>query len=116
MSQIIYHVCPEQEWAARGPSGNYRGSDDDLRDGFIHFSTSTQVRESVAKHRAGQDGLVILAVEAEALGAALRWGASRGGQLFPHLYGILPPHAVRWVKPLPLTPEGHDFPPLEDLP
>lgn len=114
MSQTIYHVCPADLWTAAGASGNYRGSDDDLRDGFIHFSTAGQVRESVAKHRAGQDGLVILAVDAEALGEALKWEPSRGGQLFPHLYGPLPPAAVRWVRPLPLAPEGHVFPPLED--
>lgn len=115
MSQTIYHVCPADAWAAAGKNGSYRGSDDDLRDGFIHFSIADQVRESVAKHRAGQSGLVILAVSAEALGEALKWEASRGGQLFPHLYGALPPAAVRWVRPLPLTPAGdHLFPPLED--
>lgn len=113
MERTIYHVCRAEDWAAAGPGGGYRGSADDLRDGFIHFSTATQVRESVAKHRAGQEGLVILAVEAGALGEALKWEPSRGGQLFPHLYGPLPPEAVRWVRPLPLGPEGHSFPPLE---
>ena len=114
MSQTIYHVCPADTWAASGASGKYRGTDDDLRDGFIHFSSADQVRESVAKHRAGQDGLVILAVNAAALGEALKWEPSRGGQLFPHLYGPLPPGAVQWARPLPLTPEGHAFPPLGD--
>ncbi|WP_366555903.1 DUF952 domain-containing protein [Aquibaculum sediminis] len=114
MTEKIYHVCRAEDWAAVGASGGYRGSADDLRDGFIHFSTAAQVRESVAKHRAGQGGLVILAVDAAALGDALKWEPSRGGQHFPHLYGPLPPEAVRWVRPLPLGPEGHSFPPLED--
>ncbi|MDF2096802.1 DUF952 domain-containing protein [Aquibaculum arenosum] len=113
MTETIYHVCRAEDWAAAGANGGYCGSADDLRDGFIHFSTAAQVRESVAKHRAGQEGLVILAVEAEALGNALRWEPSRGGQLFPHLYGPLPPEALRWERPLPLGPDGHIFPPLE---
>lgn len=115
MSKTIYHVCRADDWSAAGPSGEYRGSADDLRDGFIHFSTASQVAESVAKHRAGQDGLVLLAVEAAALGEALKWEPSRGGLLFPHLYGPLPPAAVRWVRPLPLGPDGrHLFPALEE--
>jgi uncharacterized protein (DUF952 family) len=115
MTKTIYHVCPAESWTATGESGTYRGSDDDLRDGFIHFSTANQVKESVAKHRAGQNGLVILAVSTNALGEALKWEPSRGGQLFPHLYGPLPAFAVRWVRPLPLTPGGHhQFPELED--
>src|SRR5690554_7487750 len=67
MTKTIYHVCPAESWTATGESGTYRGSDDDLRDGFIHFSTANQVKESVAKHRAGQNGLVILAVSTNAL-------------------------------------------------
>ncbi|HLS67950.1 MAG TPA: DUF952 domain-containing protein [Kiloniellales bacterium] len=114
MSQLIYHVCTAAAWAQADAHGGYRGSGDDLRDGFIHLSTAAQVRESVAKHRAGQDGLVILAIEADALGDALKWEPARGGQLFPHLYGRLPPPAVVWVKPLPLTSDGHLFPTLEE--
>jgi uncharacterized protein (DUF952 family) len=87
----------------------------DLADGYIHFSTAAQARETAAKHFAGQADLVLVAVDAGALGTALRWEPSRGGQLFPHLYAELPMAAVRWVKPLPLGPDGvHVFPVIED--
>lgn len=92
-------------------TGGYTGSSQDAADGFIHFSAAGQLRESVAKHRAGQDGLVLLAVDAEALGEALKWEESRGGQLFPHLYGTLPSGAVVRAEALPLGPDGsHVFP------
>lgn len=115
MSDIIYHMCRSEEWEAARAAGSYAGSSQDAADGFIHFSTAAQVVESAARHRAGQDGLVLLAVEAARLGAALKWEESRGGQLFPHLYGALPVGAVRWARPLPLDPATgrHSFPPLE---
>lgn len=107
----IYHVCRRTEWQYAQTTGVYSGSSQDEADGFIHFSGPDQVRASVAKHRAGQDGLVIIAVAPQPLGAALRWEASRGGQLFPHLYGSLPLSAVKWVADLPLGPDGaHVFP------
>ncbi len=110
---LIFHVCPRTAWAAAAATGRYDGSADDRRDGFIHFSTADQLVESVAKHRAGQDGLVLVGVEAEALGPALKWEPSRGGALFPHLYGPLPVEAVAFVRDLPLGPDGrHVFPPL----
>jgi uncharacterized protein (DUF952 family) len=109
---LIYHVCRADDWQAAVHKGEYSGSDDDVRDGFIHFSSRSQVRESTAKHRAGQDGLVLLAVSATALGQALKWEPSRGGQLFPHLYGSLPISAVAEATPLPLADDGqHTFPP-----
>jgi len=114
MSKIIYHMCRAEEWQAAQTQGGYGGSSQDQADGFIHFSTGTQVRESAARHRAGQSGVLLLAVEAEALGEALRWEPSRGGQLFPHLYGTLPLTAVRAVYDLPLGADGlHQFPTLE---
>ncbi len=101
-------------------TGVYAGSDDDLRDGFLHFSTGDQVVESVEKHRAGQSGLVILACDPDALYPELRWEPSRGGALFPHYYGALPVERVAFVKDLPLDADGrHVFPELEhagDLP
>jgi uncharacterized protein (DUF952 family) len=108
---LIYHVCKAEEWEAARRAGQYAGSSQDRADGFIHFSNAAQVVESVAKHRAGQDGLVILEVDVPGLGAALKWEASRGGALFPHLYGALPPGAVTRFAPLPLGPAGrHVFP------
>ena len=69
----------------------------------MHFSTAEQARETAAKHFAGEDGLVLLAVEAEALGDALKWEVSRGGARFPHLYAPLRLSDVVWHKPLPLV-------------
>lgn len=115
MTRIIYHMCRRQEWQDAEAAGAYGGSSQDAADGFIHFSTAAQVVESAAKHRAGQSGLVLLAVAADRLGPALKWEPSRGGQLFPHLYGALPVDAVVRVAELPLGADGrHVFPPLED--
>jgi len=111
---LIYHICRREEWAAARAAGRYDGSSQDRADGFIHFSAADQVVASAARHRAGQDGLVLLAVEAAALGDALKWEPSRGGALFPHLYGPLPLAAVRRVDDLPLGADGrHVFPRLD---
>jgi uncharacterized protein (DUF952 family) len=107
---LIYHVCRRNELEAARGSGSYGGSSQDQADGFIHFSTAAQVVASVAKHRAGQDGLVIVEVDAGALGPALRWEPSRGGALFPHLYAALPFAAISRVADLPLGRDGHVFP------
>ena len=112
--RVIYHMCRREEWEAAQAAGLYRGSSQDQADGFIHFSTAGQVAESAAKHRTGQAGLVLLAVDAAALGDDLKWEASRGGALFPHLYGPLPVSAVLRADDLPLGPDGHHlFPVLE---
>ena len=111
MADAIYHVCPEAAWSAAKASGSYDGSGDDLRDGFVHFSTAAQVRASVAKHRAGQHGLLLLEVDSSGLGPALRWEPARGGDRFPHLYAPLPLAAVRSARPLPVGDDGaHVFP------
>jgi uncharacterized protein (DUF952 family) len=111
--QLIYHMCRADEWATAQRQGVYAGSSQDAADGFIHFSTATQIAASAAKHRAGQDGLVLLTVDAGTLGSALRWEPAREGQLFPHLYGTLPCASVRQVDPLPLGTDGkHIFPSL----
>jgi uncharacterized protein (DUF952 family) len=97
---IIYKICERAEWHAAERAGAYRGSDVDIRDGFIHFSTPAQVAETAARHFAGQTDLVLIAVDADALGPALKWEPSRGGDLFPHLYAALSLEAVRWAKVL----------------
>ena len=110
----IYHICRKDEWTAARAAGRYDGSSQDKADGFIHFSGRDQVVESAAKHRAGQDGLVLLSVDPEKLGEALKWEPSRAGLLFPHLYGPLPIEAVLRVDDLPLGDDGrHRFPPLD---
>lgn len=108
---IIFHMCTKIEWQAAEAAGVYEGSSQDAADGFIHFSAAEQVVASAAKHRAGQDGLVLLSVDAAALGDILKWEPSRGGALFPHLYGPLPLAAVIRVDDLALGPDGcHVFP------
>lgn len=115
MEPLIYTLVRAADWQAAEAAGHYAGSADDRRDGFLHFSTAAQVRASAAKHRAGVADLLLVAVDAAALGAALRWEPAAGGKrpgLFPHLYGVLPLSAVRAVTPLPLGAEGlHLFPP-----
>jgi uncharacterized protein (DUF952 family) len=97
----IYKICEEAAWRDSEPAGLYRGSAVDARDGFIHFSTAAQVAETAARHFAKQTGLMLVAVDGDALGAALQWEKSRGGDLFPHLYGALPLSSVRWARVLP---------------
>lgn len=109
--KVIYHMCKADEWATAQTTGSYPGSSQDQADGFIHFSTRAQVWTSAAKHRHGQDGILLLAVATDRLGDALKWEASRGGALFPHLYADLPVAAVTAVTPLPLGDDGiHIFP------
>lgn len=110
----IYHMAHQADWDAAQATGRYHGSPDDLRDGFIHFSTAAQVERSAAKHRAGQRDLVLLRVDADTLGDGLRWERAASGDLYPHLYGLLPTGAVRRADPLPLGDDGrHVFPELD---
>ena len=97
----IYKICNRAEWHAAEAEGKFVGSAVDLRDGFIHFSVAAQLAETAAKHFAEQSDLMLIAVDAEALGAALKWERSRNNELFPHLYGALALAAVRWAQPLP---------------
>jgi uncharacterized protein (DUF952 family) len=103
---LIYKICPEPLWRDAERAGVFTGAAIDLADGYIHFSTAAQVAETAARHFAGQRGLVLVAVDAEALGDALRYEPSRGGDLFPHLYAPLSLDAVRTVEPLPLGDDG----------
>lgn len=112
---VIYKITPEGPWREAERAGAFHGAPIDLQDGYIHLSTANQVRETAARHFAGQADLLLVAVDAAALGEALRWEPSRGGALFPHLYGPLPMSAVAWARPLPLDEAGrHRFP--EDVP
>lgn len=107
MSTLIYKIAPEALWREAEASGVFGGAPVDLADGYIHFSTAGQVRETAARHFAGQAGLVLAAIDTGRLGAALRYEASRGGALFPHLYAPLDLSAVVWVRPLPLGGDGN---------
>lgn len=107
---LIYKIFRADEFAAFESAGRTEGAPVDLSDGFIHFSTGVQVAETAAKHFAGEDDLVLLALEADALGPELKWERSRGGALFPHLYRPLTAQDVLWVRPLPLEDGRHVFP------
>lgn len=106
---LIYKIFRAAEWAELCTKGETLGAPVDLADGYVHFSTATQARETAAKHFAGAADLHLLAVEAEGL-EGLRWEPSRGGALFPHLYAPLRATDVLWCRPLPLVAGVHDFP------
>ncbi|WP_417676282.1 DUF952 domain-containing protein [Roseibium sp.] len=109
--RLIFKIVPENLWQEAEALGVFKGAPVDLADGFIHFSTADQARETAAKHFAGQEGLLLAAFDADALGPDLKWEPSRGGDLFPHLYADLPTSLAVWVRPLPLGPDGaHVFP------
>lgn len=111
MTTLIYKIAPRALWNDAEARGTFAGAPVDLADGYIHFSTAAQVAGTASRHFSGQDDLVLVAVEAERLGAALKWEVSRGGALFPHLYAALDPAAATWVRPLPLGEDGrHIFP------
>ncbi len=107
---LVYKIASAALWRQAQDRGRFDGAPIDIEDGFIHFSTATQVEETAAKHFPGRDDLLLIAVDAKRLGDGLRFEPSRGGALFPHLYAPLPLDAVVSVKPLPLEPGGgHDF-------
>lgn len=107
---LIFKIFRRAEWDALRSAGQTTGAPVDLADGFIHFSTAEQVAETAARHFATESDLVLVAVEAAALGADLKWEPSRGGALFPHLYRALTLGDVVWDKSLPLGATGHIFP------
>ncbi|MCC5978956.1 MAG: DUF952 domain-containing protein [Salinarimonas sp.] len=108
---LVWKIAPRALWEEAEAQGRFDGAPIDIEDGFIHFSTGAQLRETAAKHFAGQKDLLLIAVDGPALGAALKYEPSRGGDLFPHLYAPMPLTAVRAIMPLPLDDDGkHVFP------
>jgi uncharacterized protein (DUF952 family) len=95
---LIFKIVHAAEWREAEVAGVYAGSAKDKEDGFLHFSSEEQLDGTVAKYYAGQTDLVLIAVDPETLGAALKYEPSRGGELFPHLYGSLPMDAVLWTR------------------
>ena len=110
----IYKICSASAWREAERQGVYRGSADDARDGYIHFSTAAKVTETARKFFTGQTGLFLVEIDGDALGNALRWERSRNDELFPHLYGELDLGAVRGVQNLQLRGDGsHALPELK---
>ncbi len=107
---LIYKIFRADEWAALQAEGETLGAPIDLADGYIHFSSADQAAETAAKHFAGAEGLWLIACDADALGAELKWEVSRGAALFPHLYRPMKMTDVLWSKPLPLVDGTHQFP------
>ena len=109
---LIYKLFRSNEWAALQAAGETAGAPIDVTDGYVHFSTATQATETAAKYFSGVEGLVLLALQSDALGADLRWELARNGALFPHLYRVLRMADILWSAPLPLVDGVHQFPPL----
>jgi uncharacterized protein (DUF952 family) len=112
---LIYKISPRQAWREAEDAGVFTGAPIDIQDGYIHFSAAHQVRETAARHFAGMTDLVLVAIEADALGDALRWEASRGGDLFPHLYAPLSTKIVSHIFDMPLQVDGSHLLP-KDIP
>lgn len=110
---VIYKILRAPEWADLQAKGETAGAPIDVADGYVHFSTAAQVRETAAKHFAKETDLVLAALDTEPLGSAIKWEVSRGGAEFPHLYAPLRLADIAWTRPLPLGPDGHAFP--EDM-
>lgn len=108
--QVFYKILLREIWDQAKARGRFEGSGIDLADGYIHLSTVAQVKETASRHFAGVDGLVLVAVPEKAVAENLKWEVSRGGALFPHVYGAIDPAQVSWVKDLPWNGTAHDFP------
>ena len=106
MTLLIFKIVPRAEWACAGDA--YPGSAHDQADGFLHFSTGPQLAETLRLYYAGRDDLLLLAVEAEKLGAALKWEHSLSrNEDFPHLFAALPRATVLWSKTLTRDAAGN---------
>jgi uncharacterized protein (DUF952 family) len=108
--QVFYKILPRSVWDNAQKQGRFAGSGIDLADGYIHLSTGSQVKETAARHFAGIAGLVLVAIPEAAVAQHLKWEASRGGALFPHVYGVIDPSSASWVKDLPWNGKAHVFP------
>lgn len=106
-AEFVYKIATEASFAPARGAASFAGMPIDASDGYMHFSSADQLAETLRLHFAGQSGLVLLAVHSAALGDGLIWEASRGGALFPHLYGgPLPTSAIAWEAPLSVAADG----------
>lgn len=112
-TNLVFKIADRSDWQDACTAGAFAGSDADLRDGFIHLSARHQLAGTAEKHFSGQPDLVLIAFKSVALGEALRWEPSRGGDLFPHLYAPLPTGAALWTKPLQLGEDGVPILPMD---
>ena len=109
--EFVYKICNKSEWLAAKQNKKFTGTEKDKEDGFIHFSSGPQLFASAAKHRSGQDNLILVEVDAQKLSSSLKWELSRNDEKFPHLYDDLPLSAVTRSFKLKLNKDGvHVFP------
>ena len=109
--RVIYKIINQSAWREAEAAGVFKGAAIDLKDGYIHLSTASQLKETARLHFAGALNLVLVAIDEAVVLQDLKWEASRGGQLFPHVYGLIDPTRVLWAKPLPWNGNAHAFPP-----
>ncbi|NOT71196.1 MAG: DUF952 domain-containing protein [Hyphomicrobium sp.] len=102
----VYKIVPARLWSNAQASSAFTGSADDQRDGFIHLSAAAQITGTLCKYFRNQADLLLVAFDSASLSPHLKWETSRGGELFPHYYGSLPPHLALWQRPLPLGADG----------
>tara|TARA_R110000787_G_scaffold150544_1_gene264443 strand:- start:1552 stop:1902 length:351 start_codon:yes stop_codon:yes gene_type:complete len=107
---LIFKIFRSAEWAALRKNGETTGAPIDVADGYVHFSTAAQAAETAAKYFADVEGLLLVAVDADAAGKALKWEKSRGDAMFPHLYRKMTMDDVVWAQPLPIENGVHQFP------
>ncbi len=112
MNKTIYKILTTDQWETLQAEKTSVGAPIDVQDGFVHFSNANQLQETADKHFKQQTGLFLIAMSADQLGDELKWEVSRGGDLFPHLYGKLALEQVLWAKPLPLHNDRHQLPEL----
>ena len=105
--EFIYKIASHDTYRVFAKTGIFPGMAVDIKDGYVHFSTAAQLAETLRLHFAGQGDVVVFSVRSADLGAALRWEPSRGGQLFPHLYGELPIAAVGRYATVSVAADGH---------
>ncbi len=110
---LIYKIETKERWEKAKQNGLYEGSKHDQRDGYIHFSSKETLEGTLDKHFKGKTNLLLIAVNAKDLGQALKWEASRGGALFPHLYAPLPTTHILWEKPLQQSENGTHILPID---
>ncbi|MBX2806061.1 MAG: DUF952 domain-containing protein [Hyphomicrobiales bacterium] len=113
MDKLIFKICDQTEWTNVVAAGVYHGCDHDRADGFIHFSTASQLPGTLAKHYAGRDNLLLIAFDSAVFGDALKWEPARGGDLFPHLYGPLKTDLALFSVPVTRDAQGVHILPTE---
>jgi uncharacterized protein (DUF952 family) len=107
---VLYKIIDAAAWERALDAGVFKGAAIDLTDGYIHLSTGAQAKETARLHFAGIANLLLVAIHEDVIDHHLKWETSRGGHLFPHVYGLIDPTQILWAKPLPWDGERHVFP------